>query len=41
MELIDFAELVNQKLWLSTTKLVIKPDMLFGKLGKSGLVALT
>uniref|UniRef100_A0A453HU36 ATP citrate synthase n=1 Tax=Aegilops tauschii subsp. strangulata TaxID=200361 RepID=A0A453HU36_AEGTS len=36
----DFAELVNQHPWLSTTKLVVKPDMLFGKRGKSGLVAL-
>jgi ATP citrate (pro-S)-lyase len=40
MESIDFVELVNQQPWLSTTKLVIKLDMLFGKLGKSGLVAL-
>ncbi|KAG8090333.1 hypothetical protein GUJ93_ZPchr0011g27788 [Zizania palustris] len=33
-------ELVNQHPWLSTMKLVVKPDMLFGKRGKSGLVAL-
>lgn len=36
----DFAELANTEPWLSTTKLVVKPDMLFGKRGKSGLVAL-
>nr|BBF89415.1 ATP citrate lyase beta subunit -like [Oryza barthii] len=36
----DFTELVNQQPWLSTMKLVVKPDMLFGKRGKSGLVAL-
>lgn len=36
----DFTELTNQESWLSSTKLVVKPDMLFGKRGKSGLVAL-
>lgn len=36
----DFAELTSREPWLSTTKLVVKPDMLFGKRGKSGLVAL-
>ncbi|XP_078169242.1 ATP-citrate synthase alpha chain protein 3 [Carex rostrata] len=36
----DFTELVNQEPWLSSMKLVVKPDMLFGKRGKSGLVAL-
>lgn len=36
----DFAELTNQQPWLSSTRLVVKPDMLFGKRGKSGLVAL-
>lgn len=36
----DFAELANGEPWLSTTRLVVKPDMLFGKRGKSGLVAL-
>ncbi|KAF9681456.1 hypothetical protein SADUNF_Sadunf05G0003400 [Salix dunnii] len=36
----DFAELTNKEPWLSSTKLVVKPDMLFGKRGKSGLVAL-
>ncbi|KAG5625908.1 hypothetical protein H5410_011126 [Solanum commersonii] len=36
----DFTELTNKEPWLSSTKLVVKPDMLFGKRGKSGLVAL-
>lgn len=36
----DFTELVNQEPWLSSMKLVVKPDMLFGKRGKSGLVSL-
>lgn len=36
----DFSELTNQQPWLSSTNLVVKPDMLFGKRGKSGLVAL-
>ncbi|CAL9153715.1 unnamed protein product, partial [Musa hybrid cultivar] len=36
----DFNELVNKEPWISSTKLVVKPDMLFGKRGKSGLVAL-
>ncbi|KAL0295864.1 UNVERIFIED_CONTAM: ATP-citrate synthase alpha chain protein 2 [Sesamum calycinum] len=36
----DFKELVDKEPWLSSTKLVVKPDMLFGKRGKSGLVAL-
>ncbi|KAL6008770.1 ATP-citrate synthase alpha chain protein 2 [Asimina triloba] len=36
----DFTELVNKEPWLSSTRLVVKPDMLFGKRGKSGLVAL-
>ncbi|VAI14003.1 unnamed protein product [Triticum turgidum subsp. durum] len=36
----DFTELSNQEPWLSSMKLVVKPDMLFGKRGKSGLVAL-
>ncbi|XP_051146131.1 ATP-citrate synthase alpha chain protein 1 [Andrographis paniculata] len=36
----DFNELVNKEPWLSSTRLVVKPDMLFGKRGKSGLVAL-
>lgn len=33
-------ELVENEPWLSSEKLVVKPDMLFGKRGKSGLVAL-
>ncbi|KNA08857.1 hypothetical protein SOVF_158940 [Spinacia oleracea] len=36
----DFTELVNEETWLSSSRLVVKPDMLFGKRGKSGLVAL-
>ena len=36
----DIAELANTETWLSSTRLVVKPDMLFGKRGKSGLVAL-
>ena len=36
----DFAELQEKEPWLSSCKLVVKPDMLFGKRGKSGLVAL-
>eukprot|EP01018_Ginkgo_biloba_P027545 Gb_01003 [translate_table: standard] len=36
----DLNELANVESWLSSTRLVIKPDMLFGKRGKSGLVAL-
>nr|GLL20056.1 ATP-citrate synthase alpha chain protein 3 [Ipomoea trifida] len=36
----DFVELTNKEPWLSSTKLVVKPDMLFGKCGKNGLVAL-
>lgn len=39
-EATDFAELTNKEPWLSSTKLVVKPDMLFGKRGKSGLVGL-
>uniref|UniRef100_A0A803L0M5 ATP citrate synthase n=1 Tax=Chenopodium quinoa TaxID=63459 RepID=A0A803L0M5_CHEQI len=36
----DLNELVQNEPWLSSEKLVVKPDMLFGKRGKSGLVAL-
>lgn len=36
----DFTELQEKETWLSSSKLVVKPDMLFGKRGKSGLVAL-
>lgn len=39
-ETTDFNELVKEEPWLSSGKLVVKPDMLFGKRGKSGLVAL-
>ena len=36
----DFNELAAKEPWLLSGKLVVKPDMLFGKRGKSGLVAL-
>lgn len=36
----DFSELTDREPWLSSNRLVVKPDMLFGKRGKSGLVAL-
>ncbi|PPD74604.1 hypothetical protein GOBAR_DD28468 [Gossypium barbadense] len=36
----DFNELVEKEPWLLSQKLVVKPDMLFGKRGKSGLVGL-
>lgn len=36
----DFTELVDQNRWLSQSKLVVKPDMLFGKRGKHDLVGL-
>lgn len=36
----DFNEAASAEPWLSSEKLVVKPDMLFGKRGKSGLVAL-
>ncbi|KAF6164069.1 hypothetical protein GIB67_017653 [Kingdonia uniflora] len=36
----DLNELADKESWLSSEKLVVKPDMLFGKRGKSGLVAL-
>ncbi|KAG5604587.1 hypothetical protein H5410_026079 [Solanum commersonii] len=36
----DINELAVKEPWLNSTKLVVKPDMLFGKRGKSGLVAL-
>ncbi|KAI5069615.1 hypothetical protein GOP47_0015916 [Adiantum capillus-veneris] len=36
----DFDVLLKSEPWLSNSKLVVKPDMLFGKRGKSGLVAL-
>jgi ATP citrate (pro-S)-lyase len=34
----NFSELAAKEAWLSSTQLVVKPDMLFGKRGKSGLV---
>lgn len=34
----DFTKLAEQEPWLNSTRLVVKPDMLFGKRGKSGLV---
>ncbi|CAJ2659069.1 unnamed protein product [Trifolium pratense] len=40
IESTDINELVEKEPWLSSSKLVVKPDMLFGKRGKSGLVAL-
>lgn len=36
----NFDELAQKEPWLTSCKLVVKPDMLFGKRGKSGLVAL-
>lgn len=36
----DLKELAGKEPWLLSGKLVVKPDMLFGKRGKSGLVAL-
>jgi ATP citrate (pro-S)-lyase len=36
----DFHKLADEEPWLNSTRLVVKPDMLFGKRGKSGLVAL-
>ncbi|WJX67290.1 ATP-citrate synthase alpha chain protein 1 [Trifolium repens] len=40
IESTDINELVEKEPWLSSSKFVVKPDMLFGKRGKSGLVAL-
>ncbi len=34
----DFNKLADEEPWLNSTRLVVKPDMLFGKRGKSGLV---
>lgn len=39
-EATDFSKLADEEAWLNATRLVVKPDMLFGKRGKSGLVAL-
>lgn len=36
----DFDELPDNEPWLNSTRLVVKPDMLFGKRGKSGLVSI-
>ena len=36
----DFAELLDANPWMRETKLVVKPDMLFGKRGKHDLVGL-
>jgi len=36
----NFTELIDQNRWLTTSKLVVKPDMLFGKRGKHDLVGL-
>jgi ATP citrate (pro-S)-lyase len=36
----DFVQLTHTDQWISSSRLVVKPDMLFGKRGKSGLVAL-
>jgi hypothetical protein len=32
----DWVQLLQDNPWLSSTKLVVKPDMLFGKRGKNG-----
>jgi ATP citrate (pro-S)-lyase len=34
------SELLNENPWLANTKLVVKPDMLFGQRGKNDLVGL-
>lgn len=36
----NLTALLSEEPWLSSTRLVVKPDMLFGKRGKSGLVSL-
>ncbi len=36
----NFTDLIDQNRWLTTSKLVVKPDMLFGKRGKHDLVGL-
>ena len=36
----DYVELLDKNPWLNSTKLVVKPDMLFGKRGKHDLVGL-
>lgn len=34
------SDLLNENPWLGTTRLVVKPDMLFGQRGKNDLVGL-
>jgi len=34
----DFVQLLEENQWMKQTKLVVKPDMLFGKRGKHDLV---
>ena len=34
----NFVQLLEDNPWMKTTKLVVKPDMLFGKRGKHDLV---
>eukprot|EP00878_Enallax_costatus_P026278 GHUV01028182.1.p1 GENE.GHUV01028182.1~~GHUV01028182.1.p1 ORF type:complete len:113 (-),score=25.16 GHUV01028182.1:669-1007(-) len=36
----NYLELLEQHPWLNQTKLVVKPDMLFGQRGKNDLVGL-
>ena len=36
----DLNELADREPWLSSSRIVVKPDILFRKRGKSGLVAL-
>ena len=36
----NFVELLDANPWLKSTRLVVKPDMLFGKRGKHDLVGL-
>jgi ATP citrate (pro-S)-lyase len=36
----DFGKLLDDNSWLDTERLVVKPDMLFGKRGKNNLVLL-
>ena len=37
----DFVKLLEENQWMKQTKLVVKPDMLFGKRGKHDLVRVT
>lgn len=36
----NFVDLLDSNPWLKSTRLVVKPDMLFGKRGKHDLVRL-